>query len=154
LRRCARTRAAVHGRPLRRLSQDCPERIAPCLLADSSLCMAGQNGDSSLLFPGDSPVATLRETRQQYGETIQESAREQNVRRIPPSNTATLRIVAQSQFAFDPGVAELDHALRRRYCFWASGVAIFWAQSGESGKSMRSSSGHPNDVFLRRDSGS
>jgi hypothetical protein len=51
--------------------------------------------------------------------------------------------LAQSQFAFDPGVAELDHALRRRYCFWASGVAIFWAQSGESGKSMRSSSGHP-----------
>ena len=51
--------------------------------------------------------------------------------------------LAQSQFAFDPGVAELDHALRRRYCFWASGVAILWAQSGECGKSMRSSSGHP-----------
>ena len=36
LRRCARTRAAVHGRPLRRLPQDCPERIAPRLLADVS----------------------------------------------------------------------------------------------------------------------
>jgi hypothetical protein len=53
LRRCARTRAAVHGRPLRRLPQDCSERIAPGLLAGSGPGVAGQNGDSPLFFPVD-----------------------------------------------------------------------------------------------------
>ena len=95
LRRCARTRTAVHGRPLRRLPQDCPERIAPSLLADSGLCMAGQNGDSSVFFPGDSPVATPRDEtaiRRIHSGICAGSQRDQNVRRIPSSNTATLRV--------------------------------------------------------------
>jgi len=42
---------------------------------------------------------------------------------------ATQVELAKSQFAFDPGVAESMTRLRRRYCFCASGVAIFWRKA-------------------------